>query len=253
MLVNGLADDLETWVLPDGRPARRRLPGAALRQPRRRRSRTSRPGRTPPALRERREGAWSTSSGIADFHLVGVSMGGMIAQEYAHRQPRRPALADARPARTPRPGRSARGCSRCGPTWRPRLGVPFVMRDVTLWAFTQPFFEEREEELEGVRGRDGGAAAARRRVPRAALVDPDPRRDRPAAARSRRPRWCSRARRTSSSRSHLSRRLARGHPRRRVDDHARAATPASGSTPSRSTRRSSSSSRRDVEMTGEQP
>jgi 3-oxoadipate enol-lactonase len=29
----------------------------------------------------------------------------------------------------------------------PQLGVPFVMRDVTLWAFTVPFFEEREEEL----------------------------------------------------------------------------------------------------------
>jgi len=26
-------------------------------------------------------------------------------------------------------------------------GVPFIMRDVTLWAFTVPFFEEREDEL----------------------------------------------------------------------------------------------------------
>jgi 3-oxoadipate enol-lactonase len=30
----------------------------------------------------------------------------------------------------------------------PQLGVPFVMRDVTLWAFTLPFFETREAELE---------------------------------------------------------------------------------------------------------
>ena len=29
----------------------------------------------------------------------------------------------------------------------PVLGVPFVMRDVTLWAFTISFFEERAEEL----------------------------------------------------------------------------------------------------------
>ena len=29
----------------------------------------------------------------------------------------------------------------------PVLGVPFVMRDVTLWAFTVPFFEQRESEL----------------------------------------------------------------------------------------------------------
>ena len=29
----------------------------------------------------------------------------------------------------------------------PVLGVPFVMRDVTLWAFTLPFFTERGEDL----------------------------------------------------------------------------------------------------------
>jgi 3-oxoadipate enol-lactonase len=29
----------------------------------------------------------------------------------------------------------------------PVLGVPFVMRDVTLWAFTVPFFEQRGEDL----------------------------------------------------------------------------------------------------------
>jgi 3-oxoadipate enol-lactonase len=29
----------------------------------------------------------------------------------------------------------------------PKQGVAFVMREVTLWAFTVPFFEEREEEL----------------------------------------------------------------------------------------------------------
>jgi 3-oxoadipate enol-lactonase len=30
----------------------------------------------------------------------------------------------------------------------PVLGVPFVMRDVTLWAFTLPFFTERSADLE---------------------------------------------------------------------------------------------------------
>ena len=29
----------------------------------------------------------------------------------------------------------------------PVLGVPFVMRDVTLWAFTVPFFEQRGDDL----------------------------------------------------------------------------------------------------------
>jgi 3-oxoadipate enol-lactonase len=34
----------------------------------------------------------------------------------------------------------------------PVNGVPFIMRDVTLWAFTVPFFEEREEELREFEG-----------------------------------------------------------------------------------------------------
>ena len=36
---------------------------------------------------------------------------------------------------------------RCGPDIAPVLGVPYVMRDVTLWAFTVPFFDQRGEEL----------------------------------------------------------------------------------------------------------
>ena len=31
-------------------------------------------------------------------------------------------------------------------------GVPFIMRDVTLWAFTVPFFEDREDELKEFEG-----------------------------------------------------------------------------------------------------
>src|SRR3954470_4910093 len=41
-------------------------------------------------------------------------------------------------------------CSRMFRLWEelaPEKGVPFVMRDVTLWAFTLPFFQEREDEL----------------------------------------------------------------------------------------------------------
>ena len=37
VLINGLADDLETWVLQMDDLLGRRLPGAAVRQPRRRR------------------------------------------------------------------------------------------------------------------------------------------------------------------------------------------------------------------------
>jgi 3-oxoadipate enol-lactonase len=34
----------------------------------------------------------------------------------------------------------------------PVNGVPFIMRDVALWAFTVPFFEEREAEAEEFEG-----------------------------------------------------------------------------------------------------
>jgi 3-oxoadipate enol-lactonase len=145
VLVNGLADDLETWVyqMDD-------LLGAGYR-----------------VLRFDNRGVGSSSApegpyttklfaedckalvdelGLRDFHLVGVSMGGMIAQEYA--------LAYGGDLRSltlactyAEPGPF---CSRMFAMWAdlaPQLGVPFVMRDVTLWAFTVPFFEEREEEL----------------------------------------------------------------------------------------------------------
>jgi len=41
-------------------------------------------------------------------------------------------------------------CSRMFSMWAdmvPLNGIPFIMRDVTLWAFTLDFFERREQEL----------------------------------------------------------------------------------------------------------
>ncbi len=84
--------------------------------------------------------------GVTNFHMMGVSMGGMIAQEYAINYG-----ADLKTAAfvctyaAPGPF-----CSRMFSMWHdmaPVNGVPFIMRDVTLWAFTVPFFEEREDEL----------------------------------------------------------------------------------------------------------
>jgi 3-oxoadipate enol-lactonase len=85
--------------------------------------------------------------GISDFHLLGLSMGGMIAQEYAI------AYGDDLRSLTLSSTYAAPGpfCGRMFAMWAdmaPQLGVPFVMRDVTLWAFTLPFFETREAELE---------------------------------------------------------------------------------------------------------
>ena len=73
-------------------------------------------------------------------------MGGMIAQEYALAYPGDlKSLTLACTYAAPGPF-----CSRMFNLWAdvaPVLGVPAVMRDVTLWAFSQEFFRDREEEL----------------------------------------------------------------------------------------------------------
>jgi 3-oxoadipate enol-lactonase len=145
VLVNGLADDLETWVfqIEDLLGAGYRV----LRFDNRGVGESSTP-EGPYTTRLFAEDAKELVDelGLTDFHLVGVSMGGMIAQEYAIAfggDLRSLTLACTYAAPGP-------FCSRMFAMWAdlaPELGVPFVMRDVTLWAFTVPFFEEREAEL----------------------------------------------------------------------------------------------------------
>jgi 3-oxoadipate enol-lactonase len=150
VLINGLADDLETWVLQVDA-----LLGAGYRVLRFDNRGIGSSG-TP-------EGPYTTAQmaqdakalvdelGIGDFHLLGVSMGGMIAQEYALANPgdlRSLTLACTYAAPGP-------FCSRMFAMWAdmaPVNGVPFIMRDVALWAFTVPFFEEREAEAEEFEG-----------------------------------------------------------------------------------------------------
>jgi len=144
VLINGLADDLETWVLQMDD-----LLGAGyrvLRFDNRGVGQTDKP-EGPYTSRMLAEDAKALVDelGLRDVHLMGVSMGGMIAQECA--------LNDGGNLRTltlactyAAPGPF---CSRMFAMWHdmaPVNGVPFIMRDVTLWAFTVPFFEEREDE-----------------------------------------------------------------------------------------------------------
>jgi 3-oxoadipate enol-lactonase len=145
VLINGLADDLETWVLQveDFLAAGYRV----LRFDNRGVGASSAPaGPYSSAMLAADAKALVDALGLSDFHLMGVSMGGMIAQEYALSYP-----ADLRSA-TFACTYAAPGpfCSRMFAMWAdmaPVLGVPFVMRDVTLWAFTVPFFEQRGAEL----------------------------------------------------------------------------------------------------------
>jgi 3-oxoadipate enol-lactonase len=145
VLINGLADDLETWVLQvdDFLAAGYRV----LRFDNRGIGASSKPaGPYSSRMLADDAKALADSLGITGFHLMGVSMGGMIAQEYAIAYP-----SDLRSVTfgctyaAPGPF-----CSRMFAMWAelaPVLGVPFVMRDVTLWAFTVGFFEQRGAEL----------------------------------------------------------------------------------------------------------
>src|SRR3984957_10253298 len=145
VLINGLADDLETWALQidDFLAAGYRV----LRFDNRGIGQSGKPaGPYSSKMLADDAKALVDALAITDFHLMGVSMGGMIAQEYALSYPQ-----DLRSVTfgctyaAPGPF-----CSRMFAMWAdlaPALGVPFVMRDVTLWAFTVQFFEERGEDL----------------------------------------------------------------------------------------------------------
>ena len=145
VLINGLADDLETW---DGQVGDFLAAGyRVLRFDNRGVGGSSKPA-GPYSSRMLADDAKALvdNLGVTGFHLLGVSMGGMIAQEYA--------LAYGPDLRSVTFGctYAAPGpfCSRMFAMWAdmaPVLGVPFVMRDVTLWAFTVPFFEQRAVEL----------------------------------------------------------------------------------------------------------
>jgi 3-oxoadipate enol-lactonase len=144
VLVNGLADDLESWVLQmeDLLAAGYRV----LRFDNRGIGASSKPaGPYSTAMFAADAKALVDELGITGFHLMGVSMGGMIAQEYALAYPS-DLLSVTFGCTYAAPGPF---CSRMFSMWQdmaPVLGVPFVMRDVTLWAFTTGFFEQRPEE-----------------------------------------------------------------------------------------------------------
>ena len=145
VMVNGLADEKESWgyQTPDFLAAGYRV----LTFDNRGVGRTTKPA-GPYTTRQFADDtkALVDSLGITGFHLMGTSMGGMISQEYAiNHGGDLKSLTLSSTYAAPGPF-----CSRMFAMWAdmaPILGVPFVMRDVTLWAFTLPFFETREAEL----------------------------------------------------------------------------------------------------------
>jgi 3-oxoadipate enol-lactonase len=145
VLINGLADEKETWAYQT--PALLEAGYQVLTFDNRGVGATSKPaGPYTAELLADDAKALVDELGIGRFHLMGVSMGGMIAQEYALK------YSDDVASLTLACTYAAPGpfCSRMFAMWQdmvPVLGVPFVMRDVTLWAFTLDFFRTREDEL----------------------------------------------------------------------------------------------------------
>src|SRR5205809_4052317 len=144
VLINGLADDLETWVLQMDD-----FLGAGYRVVRIDNRGVGRSDAPPGPYTSRMLAddakALVDELGISGFHLMGTSMGGMISQEYAinYGSDLKSATFSSTYA-SPGPF-----CSRMFSMWQDMAGingVPFIIRDVTLWAFTVPFFEERGEE-----------------------------------------------------------------------------------------------------------
>ena len=145
VLINGLADDLTTWFaqMDDFLDAGYRV----LRFDNRGIGKSGRPkGPYTTAMMAKDAKALVDHLKIRDFHLVGVSMGGMISQEYALAyQSDLRSLTLCCTYAAPGPF-----CSRMFKLWQdmaPVMGVPTVMRDVTLWAFTQDFFLTQEATL----------------------------------------------------------------------------------------------------------
>lgn len=154
VLVNGLADDLESWGLQV--PAMLDAGYRVLRFDNRGIGRSGcPPGPYTTAQMAADAKALVDRLGLRKVHMLGVSMGGMIAQEYALAYPE--TLASVVLACTyAAPGPF---CGRMFSLWADMaraMGVPAVMRDVTLWAFTQAFFEAGGQPLADV---EAGMAA----------------------------------------------------------------------------------------------
>ena len=141
VLINGLADDLVSWDFQI--PALVAAGYRVLRFDNRGIGATDAPaGPYTSSLLAQDAKALADHLGFTAFHLMGVSMGGMIAEEYAIAYP--DDITSLTLACTY--GTADPFCQQMFAMWADLargLGVPFVMRDVALWAFTGAFFEQR--------------------------------------------------------------------------------------------------------------
>ena len=156
VLVNGLADDLQTWSA--NIPAFTAAGYQVLAYDNRGIGQSSRShGPYTAGIMAADLHSLLLHLDITKFHLLGVSMGGMIAQTYALEYPNGSPAAKGRQMLSLSLcctyAQPSAFCSRMFDLWAEmaaRMSVQDVMRDVTLWAFTVNFFRKRTDELEGV-------------------------------------------------------------------------------------------------------
>ena len=135
--------------------------------------------------------------GLADFHLAGVSMGGVIAQEYALARPanlRSLVLANTFAAADPFTRAAFETWAQVAQT----AGMPMMMRAQAPWIFSPDFYARHPERVAELiaEAQESTQPAAAFAAQTAALVDHDAR-DRLGALRRR--RWSSRPPTTSLS------------------------------------------------------
>ena len=147
VLINGLADNKESWLYQI--PALINSGHPILTFDNRGIGQSSAPGGPYTAsLLASDTRALIRHLNIELFHLVGVSMGGMICQQLALDNP------DGIVSLTLACTYAAPSlfCRRMFEFWADTarvMGVPHVMRDVLLWCFTQDFYANRHDELVG--------------------------------------------------------------------------------------------------------
>jgi 3-oxoadipate enol-lactonase len=148
LLVNGVGDDLEGWAMQVGP-----FVAAGLRVitfDNRGVGRTS----LPPGPYSSNEMAADTKAladaiGLTGFHLVGVSMGGLIAQEYALAYPsdlRSVVLANT----YARPDAYTRAAFHSWGLVAEAGGMPLMMHQQAPWVFSPGFYESHPEQLAGI-------------------------------------------------------------------------------------------------------
>ena len=144
VLINGLADDLESWGFQ--MPALIEAGYRVLRFDNRGIGKSDAPaGDYSARMLADDTKALVDQLGFRNFHLMGVSMGGMIAEEYAINHGSD--LKSLTLACTY--GKADVFCQTMFAMWADlasATSVAFVMRDVALWAFTGAFFADRPDD-----------------------------------------------------------------------------------------------------------